>query len=467
MSCRDCQSGPARWTFGFRAYDAAESRDDFANIVNLVDDKQQFIASSLQHRYLKKTFGYRSIPYHLLGIANPRIITSTESRHPLTTSSMSSIEGSRSMASLPAPLDASTDPEVRRSDSGIAGGQPGTPIFSSGSNDHEGHDDASLAEKGAPSGVVPNASGPPHAMSSEDLPLSAKPTPPQDEGSQTLKENKDSVPLSPDEGVLKYSQIPPLLEQNWKQNWGQTSSGSRSVSDNSSVTKSWEAQDVVYGQGSGQFTLETAQQQSSPTDSVVYTPLTQPQMTHLTPSSEVHMVSVSGKEPSHRIATAVCNVTFSNNNVVPLIRQHGLKKGDVSAVARTAGIMAVKRTSDIIPLCHPGLNIEGVEVLVAVVDGVDLDASGPLKIRGSEFADVLAKSMARGLGKNGGVRVACTVQCHGKTGVEMEALTGVMGAALTVVDMCKAVDNSIAIRMARVVRKEGGRSGKWIAWDWQ
>ena len=207
------------------------------------------------------------------------------------------------------------------------------------------------------------------------------------------------------------------------------------------------------------------QQTRSLSGSVIHhTPPASPKMTHLLPSSEVHMVSIAGKEPSRRIATAMSGIKFTNRDVVKMIRAHSMEKGDVLAVARIAGIMAVKKTSDIVPLCHPGLGIESVEIRVAAVDPVDLQLQHlhSKQAPPDDIEHVLDRRMKMGIGTCGGVRIACTVQCFGKTGVEMEALTGAMVAALTVVDMCKAVDKHIEIRSTQVIRKEGGRSGPII-----
>lgn len=150
---------------------------------------------------------------------------------------------------------------------------------------------------------------------------------------------------------------------------------------------------------------------------------------HLTSTGEAHMVTVTTKPPTSRIATAAGRVTFSNPTPQTLIRTNALKKGDVLSVARIAGIMAVKKTPDIIPLCHPVL-VSGVEVVVELGDG--------------------------------GVDIEATVECVGQTGVEMEALTAVVAAALTVVDMCKAVDRRMVVERVRVTRKVGGRSGEFV-----
>lgn len=144
------------------------------------------------------------------------------------------------------------------------------------------------------------------------------------------------------------------------------------------------------------------------------------------------------------------------------------------SVARVAGIMAAKRTADIIPLAHPGLGITGVEI--------DIQACAPGEVRGPMPEDDFSSSVngsssppaatststtttedliTSAARPYGSVLITATVSCHGRTGVEMEAMTGVMGAALTVYDMCKAVDKGMVVGEARVVRKTGGKSGGW------
>lgn len=165
-----------------------------------------------------------------------------------------------------------------------------------------------------------------------------------------------------------------------------------------------------------------------------------PTLTHLTESGAAHMVSISSKEPTKRSATAVCTVHFSNNIAATLIRENRAKKGDVLGVARIAGIMAAKKTSDIIPLCHP-IAITYVEVNLEVKDE-----------QGEGNSDKTYPY----------IEVEATVQCDGKTGVEMEALQAASSAALTVYDMCKAVDKGMRVEGLRVSRKTGGKSGDWI-----
>ncbi|KAK6079963.1 molybdenum cofactor biosynthesis protein 1 B [Seiridium cupressi] len=165
-------------------------------------------------------------------------------------------------------------------------------------------------------------------------------------------------------------------------------------------------------------------------------PSPEPRLTHVSQSGSAHMVSISAKQPTARTAKAVCSVRFSSAIATTLIRENALKKGDVLGVARIAGIMAAKRTPDLIPLCHP-IAISKVAVELAVVGPED--------------------------GQHGGrVDVEATVSCDGKTGVEMEALTAASTAALTVYDMCKAVDKGMVVEGLRVVLKEGGKSGRWV-----
>ncbi|KAK4230866.1 putative molybdenum cofactor biosynthesis protein 1 B [Podospora fimiseda] len=154
-----------------------------------------------------------------------------------------------------------------------------------------------------------------------------------------------------------------------------------------------------------------------------------PKLTHVSSTGAAHMVSISEKTPTKRLASAKCTVRFSSPLPLTLIRENQIKKGDVLGVARIAGIMAAKRTPDLIPLCHP----------IALTHAeVELNPTGEKEIE-----------------------ISATVSCDGKTGVEMEALTAASAAALTVYDMCKAVDKGMVVEGLRVVLKEGGRSGRW------
>ncbi|KXJ94236.1 molybdenum cofactor biosynthesis protein 1 B [Microdochium bolleyi] len=158
-------------------------------------------------------------------------------------------------------------------------------------------------------------------------------------------------------------------------------------------------------------------------------------LTHVSDTGSAHMVSIADKQPTKRIARARCRVVFTSKTAVQLIRDNQIKKGDVLGVARVAGIMAAKRTPDLIPLCHP------IMITKVAVDLTVDDAAG---------------------NGNGSVDIEATVGCEGKTGVEMEALTAASTAALTVYDMCKAVDKGMRIEGLRVVHKEGGKSGTWV-----
>lgn len=174
----------------------------------------------------------------------------------------------------------------------------------------------------------------------------------------------------------------------------------------------------------------------------------QPHLPHLTPTGSAHMVSISTKTHTARTATAVGTVYFSNPVPLSLITSNSLKKGDVLSVSRIAGIMAAKKCPDIVPLCHPiPLTHVGVELKPFPAGEAPVSTSPAGRGR-----DAMA---------HGGVAIECKVACTGATGVEMEALTAVMGAALSVVDMCKAVDKFQRIGDVRVVLKEGGRSGAW------
>jgi cyclic pyranopterin phosphate synthase len=150
-------------------------------------------------------------------------------------------------------------------------------------------------------------------------------------------------------------------------------------------------------------------------------------LTHVDESGAARMVDVSAKDVTSRVAVASGRVLVSAE-VVGLLRGEGVPKGDALGVARVAGIMAAKRTPDLVPLCHP-LAISGVTV--------DLDV------------------------QDDAVAIIATVKTTDRTGVEMEALTAVSVAALTVVDMVKAVDKGAVITDVRVESKSGGKSGDW------
>lgn len=150
--------------------------------------------------------------------------------------------------------------------------------------------------------------------------------------------------------------------------------------------------------------------------------------THFDGQGNAVMVDVGGKADTHRVAVATGSVTMAPATMA-LVQAHGLKKGDVLAVAQLAGIMGAKRTPDLIPLCHP-LALTSVRV-------------------------ELACDPARNA-----VDITATCALNGPTGVEMEALTAVSVAALTIYDMCKAVDKAMVISDIRLVSKTGGKSDR-------
>ena len=151
--------------------------------------------------------------------------------------------------------------------------------------------------------------------------------------------------------------------------------------------------------------------------------------THFNEQGRAKMVDVGEKPISQRVAVAAGRVLV-NENTFALILSGGMKKGDVLTVAQIAGVMGAKRTSDIIPMCHP-----------IMIDGINLNMS----LNEKENA----------------VEIEATVSCNGRTGVEMEALTAVSTAALTIYDMCKAVQKDIVITDICLVEKTGGIHGSY------
>ncbi|MES2480425.1 MAG: cyclic pyranopterin monophosphate synthase MoaC [Pseudomonadota bacterium] len=154
-------------------------------------------------------------------------------------------------------------------------------------------------------------------------------------------------------------------------------------------------------------------------------------LTHFDAQGQAHMVDVSAKAPSHRIATAQGRIRMQAATL-QIIASGGAKKGDVLGIARIAGIQAAKKTSDLIPLCHP-------VPLTRVTVEFELEPSG------------------------NSVRCVASAETVGVTGVEMEALTAVQVALLTIYDMCKAVDRGMVMEDVRLLDKRGGKSGHWQA----
>ncbi len=152
-------------------------------------------------------------------------------------------------------------------------------------------------------------------------------------------------------------------------------------------------------------------------------------LTHLNPSGEAHMVDISTKDNTSRTAIAQSQVVLTPS-IVAAITDSSLPKGDLYATARIAGIQAAKKTSDLIPLCHP-----------LPLSKVTLD----IELQGSSLI------------------ITALCKTTGKTGVEMEALTAASVAALTVYDMCKGLDKGMVIRQTRLLEKTGGKSGNWRA----
>jgi len=152
-------------------------------------------------------------------------------------------------------------------------------------------------------------------------------------------------------------------------------------------------------------------------------------LTHLTPDGSAHMVDVGAKPATLREATATGRIAMTAE-AATAIRQATLRKGDALAVARIAGIMAAKKTSDIIPLCHP------IPLTSVTIDLTPDDT---------------------------GVTATATARTTDRTGVEMEALTAVTTALLTVYDMAKAIDRGMTIEAVRLLAKRGGKSGDWVA----
>ena len=152
-------------------------------------------------------------------------------------------------------------------------------------------------------------------------------------------------------------------------------------------------------------------------------------LTHYNEDGAVHMVDIGDKDATHRIAIAGGTISMQPDTLA-LIKEGGHKKGDVLGIARTAGIMAAKKTSDLVPLCHP-LSLTHINIDLTV----DEDSAS--------------------------IHCECQAETEGKTGVEMEALTAVQITLLTVYDMCKAVDRGMVISDIRLLEKSGGKSGNW------
>ena len=159
------------------------------------------------------------------------------------------------------------------------------------------------------------------------------------------------------------------------------------------------------------------------------------QLTHFDAQGQAHMVDVAAKAATHRIAVASGRITLLPATFA-LVQSGTAKKGDVLGIARIAGIQAAKKTSDLIPLCHP---------LALTRVALDFDAASAHQIGAT------------------GIYCTATVETVGPTGVEMEALAAVQVALLTIYDMCKAVDRGMSIHGVQVLEKHGGKSGSFVA----
>ena len=156
-------------------------------------------------------------------------------------------------------------------------------------------------------------------------------------------------------------------------------------------------------------------------------------LTHFDAQGQAHMVNVASKQDTHRRATATGRIEMLPATL-SLIESGTAKKGDVLGIARIAAIQAAKRTGELIPLCHP------IALTRVTADFAIDDAKNAIHCR-------------------------VTAECHGRTGVEMEALTATSVGLLTIYDMCKAVDRGMRIENLRLLEKSGGKSGHWLAGD--
>lgn len=154
------------------------------------------------------------------------------------------------------------------------------------------------------------------------------------------------------------------------------------------------------------------------------------ELTHFNSRGEAHMVDVGDKDQTHRMAVCEGLITMEPETLAKIL-QGDHKKGDILGIARIAGIMAAKKTSDLIPLCHP-----------LALTHIDIEFT-PRNDTNSIYC-------------------TCQVETRGQTGVEMEALTAVQVALLTIYDMCKAVDRGMTMNGIRLIEKKGGKSGHWL-----
>ena len=152
-------------------------------------------------------------------------------------------------------------------------------------------------------------------------------------------------------------------------------------------------------------------------------------LTHFNEEGAAHMVDIGDKSVTHRIAIASGSINMQAETL-SLIKEGGHKKGDVLGIARTAGIMGAKKTSELVPLCHP-ISLTHINIDLSIEEN-----------KSSIYCE-------------------CRAETDGKTGVEMEALTAVQVTLLTIYDMCKAVDRGMSISDVQLLKKSGGKSGTW------
>jgi cyclic pyranopterin monophosphate synthase len=166
-------------------------------------------------------------------------------------------------------------------------------------------------------------------------------------------------------------------------------------------------------------------------------------LTHFDAQGQAHMVDVAGKAATHRVAIAQGRIVMMPATLA-IILQGSAKKGDVLGIARVAGIMAAKKTSDLIPLCHP-LALTRVAIDFVAIPAGTTGAAGTIDA------------------EKGAVCCTATVETVGPTGVEMEALSAVSVALLTIYDMCKAVDRGMTMTDVKLLEKHGGKSGSFVS----
>ena len=176
------------------------------------------------------------------------------------------------------------------------------------------------------------------------------------------------------------------------------------------------------------------------------------ELTHFDKKGNAIMVDVSEKAVTMRTAIAIGKI-YVCREIFEHIRRHEIAKGDVLGVARLAGIMATKRTSELIPLCHP-LPLTKCEVNFSLHESTST--------KSFEYVSIDNKSAMNTKANAYYIEATCLVKTDGKTGVEMEALTGVQIALLTIYDMCKAIDKGMVISDVHLVSKSGGKSGDFL-----